>query len=552
MASALAAADAAYEAADWVTARRLYEEALAEEEGPEALAGLARALDWLGEEDLARECFGRAYALYARGGEAERAAKIAVYLAASNRASGNEATSNGWLARAERLLEGYPTSAARGLLEVEFAKRSDVPVDAARHAEQALTLARRLQDPDLEATALAQLGLTRISDGNAEEGLRLLDEAMVAATAGTAQDPYAICDACCTTLVACAGVDDFARAAEWCRAVVAFWERKHYTPLAAWCRTIYAGVLISIGDWQRAEAELLASVRSYTQGTESAPRAAMWPGARVGALAGLAELRIRQGRIKEAEQLLAGFEEHPVALSATIALRLARGETALAAAALERRLTAAEGDDLALATLLPLVVHTRLVQADLAAAEAGVLRLRELAGRLGRDALVAAAEAASGELALARGDSEAAIASCEKATESFSDLGMPFDEGRTRLSLARAFAQSGSELALAQARCARDIFERLGARPDADEAAAFLRSLGVAGRTAARGHGELTQRELEVLTLLAEGLSNPEIASRLVISPKTAEHHVGRILAKLGARSRAEAAAAAVRLLTAR
>jgi DNA-binding NarL/FixJ family response regulator len=58
---------------------------------------------------------------------------------------------------------------------------------------------------------------------------------------------------------------------------------------------------------------------------------------------------------------------------------------------------------------------------------------------------------------------------------------------------------------------------------------------------------DLTPRELEVLALVASGLTNAEIAERLVIAPKTAEHHVGNLLAKLGVRSRAEAAAHAVR-----
>ena len=99
------------------------------------------------------------------------------------------------------------------------------------------------------------------------------------------------------------------------------------------------------------------------------------------------------------------------------------------------------------------------------------------------------------------------------------------------------------------ARAARDVFERLGARADSDRAAALLRELGAAGRTAPRGErDELTAREREVLDLIVAGLSNGEIAERLVISPKTAEHHVGRILGKLGVRSRAEAAAHAVRL----
>ena len=137
----------------------------------------------------------------------------------------------------------------------------------------------------------------------------------------------------------------------------------------------------------------------------------------------------------------------------------------------------------------------------------------------------------------------------EEAVAGFAELRYPLEEGRARLALARVQAASGSPLALASARAARDVFERLGARADSDQAAALLRELGASGRTAQRGErDELTAREREVLDLIVAGLSNAEIAERLVISPKTAEHHVGRILAKLGVRNRAEAAAHAVRL----
>ena len=114
------------------------------------------------------------------------------------------------------------------------------------------------------------------------------------------------------------------------------------------------------------------------------------------------------------------------------------------------------------------------------------------------------------------------------AVERFASLGFPLEEARTRLALAAVHAEAGSPLALPAARAARDTMERLGALRDADEAAALLRELGAAGRTGTRGgRDDLTVREREVLGLLAEGLSNAEIAERLVIAPKTAEHHVG-------------------------
>ena len=95
------------------------------------------------------------------------------------------------------------------------------------------------------------------------------------------------------------------------------------------------------------------------------------------------------------------------------------------------------------------------------------------------------------------------------------------------------------------------VLDDLGARAVAARVRARLRELGVAavprGTTAATraNPAGLTARQLDVLGLLADGLSNAEIAARLVISPRTADHHVSAILTKLDARSRGEAVAAA-------
>ncbi len=133
------------------------------------------------------------------------------------------------------------------------------------------------------------------------------------------------------------------------------------------------------------------------------------------------------------------------------------------------------------------------------------------------------------------------------ALELFSGLGLALEAAQARVALARALGSHAPAAAVVEARHALETFERLGAIRDADAAAALLRELGAPARTFPKGYGPLTRRETEVLSLLAEGCSNAEIAQRLYISRRTAEHHVARILAKLGLRNRAEAAAYALR-----
>jgi DNA-binding CsgD family transcriptional regulator len=111
----------------------------------------------------------------------------------------------------------------------------------------------------------------------------------------------------------------------------------------------------------------------------------------------------------------------------------------------------------------------------------------------------------------------------------------------------RALALASGDLD--EQRTALEILTDIGAVPAADRVREALRAAGAAGVPARpRRHGrELTDRQHEVLALLAEGLTNVEIGRRLRISPKTAEHHVCAILERLGVATRAEAAAEAMR-----
>jgi len=558
--------------ADWQGARDAFQSALDAAPGdPDALDGLGQSSWWLGERDAAIEYRREAFGGYRRAGATRDAARLAIYLAGEHRIDGQAAAANGWIARARRLLDDKDALPEIGWLEIEEAKRATNPVEAERHARAALEIAHTLGDPDVECMALAQLGRAVVTSGRVEEGMGLLDEAMAVALGGETSDPLASGDTCCTTLVVCDRLSDLRRATEWCAAVVEFTERRHFTPVQSWCRSIYGAVLVRAGDWVRAESVLTEALRLHQD-----PRRT---GGRALPLSVLAELRVRQGRDEEAARLLEGAEQEPAALPALVELHTRRGDVAMARALLDASGAAAldEGRRLVVRGAV------ELAAGDLDAAAALAARLAEIANSTGREdlageaallrgrAAAAAQEAAgarsrpadgaTGAAATDAADSatgaattdgaarlQAAVDALEEAVAVFARLGFPLEEGRARLALAGVRAAGGSPLAAPDARTACDRFERLGARRDADEAAALLRELGSSGRSAFRGErDELTAREREVLALVASGLSNGEIAERLVIAPKTAEHHVGKVLAKLGVRSRAEAAAHAVR-----
>lgn len=536
VASTLDSADAAFERGEFDVARDLYEAAVAEEASAEALDGLGQALWFLGEIDDGIARREEAYASFRRSGELARAADIALWLVVEQATSlGNETAAAGWFNRAERLLAETPLCRAHAELEVQRGLRRSDPGQAEDHFEHAVEIGKQLADPAAEVRGLNQLGFLKVMQGDLEGGMALLDETMAAAMGGELKDPWAVGATCCSVLFACERISDLQRAAQWCRVVVDFTERRRYVPLSALCRSVYAGVLISSGEWDRAERELRDALDAYRG--FGRPLAA-YP------LARLANLRLRQGRVEEAEQLITGWEGHPEMTTIAIALLIERGETALACTKLEHHLERI-GEPAAV-PLLPLLVGARLAEGDHDGARASAEQFMGVAERLRHRHLLALAEVAVGQV-IAATDAEPAVGHFEAGIETFSRLGMPFEEGVAHVQLARALASREPQLAAAEGRTALQLFERLGAAQEADRAAFLLRSLGAAGRSSPKRPGELTKREREVLALLEHGLSNKEIAARLYITPKTASHHVSRILSKLGVRTRAEAAAFAAR-----
>jgi len=194
------------------------------------------------------------------------------------------------------------------------------------------------------------------------------------------------------------------------------------------------------------------------------------------------------------------------------------------------------------APLFLLAVEVSLALGDVKAAHAAAEHLATIAGQARSEHLFAQADLAHGQITRTAGEPEA-VHFFHSALNHLQQFEQSLLASRTKLELARSLQVQDPPAALTWARAALATFDRLGAAQDADEAARLLRELGVAGRVSPRQHAALTLRETEVLALLAHGLSNREIAERLVISAKTVEHHVTQVLGKLGLRGRAEAAA---------
>jgi DNA-binding CsgD family transcriptional regulator len=363
---------------------------------------------------------------------------------------------------------------------------------------------------------------------------------MAAVTSGEPATLETFADICCTLMLACERAGDSERPQQWSAVLDEFVRAHDHVTLLAFCRTCCADVYAANGRVDAAEAELELAVSELAvagQRSRCIP-----PSAR------LAEIRVVQGRYAEAEQLLDGVDAEPEALQARVALRLARGEPSAAAALLTQRLDEIGWTSLLAAPLLAQLVEARLLEGHPDAATAAASALEVIAATQGRDRVEALAIAARGRIAFAEGREGAADLLLEGVNR-FAALGARLDTARTRLELARSLAMTGPEVAVDAARRARTELEALGALRDADAAAAFMRSLGAKGRAGPRAAELLSRRETEVLRLLAEGLTNREIAKRLFISPKTTEHHVGRVYAKLGVSTRAEAAAYAIRNL---
>src|SRR5215207_4336712 len=543
----------ALQAADWESARESFEEAARLDATAEAFDGLGRALWWLKDVRGSIESRTRAYREYKRHGRSDAAAAVAVWLARELRTLfRNDAAADGWMARAETLVSETSGSAVSGWVCLARAEATADVSDSIAQCRLAIELAHRYDDPDLEMVALARLGLLQVAGGEVEAGVTRLDEAMAAATAGEAGDPQSVGSAYCALMEAAELLGDSERFAQWTSAITAVYGGHGFGPLdmagsiashgnlSTFCGTCCGGMYLATGRLDDAEDELRAAIADLaSHGMQSRC---------VHPVTQLAELRVLQGRFEEARDLLARFEDLPECVRPLAVLDLALGFPDQASARLTARLETMGDLTIAALPLWTVQVDAQLGRRDHEAADRAAAQVRRVAMLTGSKRHEGEACFATGKVVAARSGDDA-IPMLRRAALALSQASLALQACRARLALAQVLVDSDRSVAISEARAALAAFERLGAVPDADQASAFLRGLGVKGRTGPKQLELLSKREHEVLRLIAQGLSNAEIAERLFISGKTAGHHVSSILSKLGLRSRTEAAAyAAVHL----
>jgi ATP/maltotriose-dependent transcriptional regulator MalT len=525
----LAAGRAALQRADWAEARARFEEAASVGDEPEAWEGLGRAAWWQGDEEATMAARERAYRAYRRTGDVCGAARVSMWLASDHLDfRGDDAVASAWLRRGRALLDGHEPCAEEGyltLLEADIAllAHSD-PETSERLAREALELARQIEDPGVEVVALALLGCALVASGAVDQGLRRLDECAALAVGEEFTETAAPGWALCHTVSACADVGDFARAAQWCRAMhtwSALWRARHFFGV---CRTAYGEVLATGGDWASAEQELLSALEDLgsTRPALAAPTSVR-----------LGRLRVRQGDLADARALFEGALPLPQAIVALGELDLACGDAAAAVDAADRVLRRlADASVLDRFPALELLARARATAGDADGARATADEVEREAARLATPYMRGRGRLVRAHVLAAAGDHDGARQAAEDAVDLFAGCSAPYEAAEGRMVLSAALEALGRrERAEAEARAAREAFALLGARRDDRSPASE----------------ELSPREVDILRLVAQGLSDAQIAERLFLSPHTVHRHIANIRTKLRVPSRAAAVGHATR-----
>lgn len=487
---------------------------------------LADAAWWLGRLDDCITAREQAYGIYQELSDDRRAGMCAVWLWEHHAIALRPAIAGAWLRRARRCLNSHPDCVEHGALltrEAEVAHGGGDLAGALELADRAMSLGRELGSPDLEAEALQTVGRILIEQGEVAEGMGHLDEAMLFAVEGRL-GPYATGKIYCSLISACEDVGDLDRAAEWTDATMRWAQAHPFAIFPGICRVHHAVILKQRGALADAEREALRACDELIDSHL---------GNAAAAYSEVGDIRRRLGQLDHAEAAFATAQQLTGRPCGALALlRLAQGRTAQAlviASGCMQDATSPFGR----AGLLPIVVQVAVRAGELDTASAALDELDDISAAFGTPALRATALSTRGRLELARGDAPAACTVLRDAVDAWESLDVPYEVATTRTLLGQALREAGDESAAVECyTAAAALFDEMGAHLDAELVAGDRRPPLPCG---------LTEREAEVLRLVAAGKTNSQIADALFISIKTVARHVSNIFTKIGVTSRAAA-----------
>lgn len=500
---------------------------------PDDLEALAESAHFTGRTEESVQAHGRIYTDRLRDGDHCGAAMCAVRIHLVLMLRGDVPPAMGWLARAQRLLHDEPESAVHGYVCVAEAEANFQGGDVAGSldlARNATRIGTHFADPDLVNLGLHQTGRALVALGDVSGGTALLDDAMVAVTTRevNATSSWWIY---CSSINMCDYMSDFERASAWTSAFEKWLRTQHGgTAFSGSCRMHRSRIMRLHGAWSDAEREARQACTGQN-GTVAMDAGQAWYQ--------IGEIRRLTGDLPAAEVAFGragsyGWDVQPgMAL-----LRAAQGRADAAAAGLARSLAEHPSDRLARAKLLP-------AQAEIAAAAGNLELARAAADELAAmvdapPAVRASAAQVAGALRLTEGDPAGALPDLRAAARTWADLDMPYEAARSHQLIGLACRAIGDEdTARLEWDTCRAVFSRLGASPDLTHIDELL---GRARQPMPLPDG-LSVREVEVMRLVAAGLTNQEVAASLSLSKKTVARHLSNIFGKIGVTTRAAATA---------